>query len=259
MRVLSAALIAALIAIGAFAASASAATSDGCNTDSSVSSSRVTCDPGPICGPIAGSTTRSIQCPGNPCSSPVLDFGNSRVPALGGCDQPCPPPEPVTDPATNVSGSSAILNGHVLSWGADTHWYFAYGPNSTNLPFSTPIMTVDNGAQTLSAPVSGLSPGTTYFQLVVIGCSTPQYGQILSLALPKQPDDAPAVSGDSAPSGDTSAGVTQSAPAISTTASSTVVKQSIARVTVTKKATKKTKKARKHKKAKKAKRASRHH
>ena len=248
-------MIAALIAIGAFTASASASTSDTC-TDST-GASRVTCEPPPVCGPIpkADASTQSVICPINPCS-PESTFNGSRVPAVPACDQPCPPPEPVTDPATNVGGSSAILNGHVLSWGGDTHWYFAYGPDPANLPFTTPVMTVANGAQTLSAPVSGLSPGATYFQLVVFGCNTPQYGQVLSLGLANESatSTTPSASGDSAASTDTSAGVTESASSSGATASPMVVRQSVARVT----AAKKTTKARKHAKHRKLKRAKRH-
>ncbi len=79
-----------------------------------------------------------------------------------------PVPTVVTGTASNVSASSATLNGTVNPNGSSTDYYFEYG---TSTSYGTKTSTKDAGSGTsnvsVSAPVSGLSPNTKYhFQLV---------------------------------------------------------------------------------------------
>lgn len=214
--------------------------------------------PLPLCGIEVKGASRAACPPTVLCGAPEelpppeIPASASRI-ALTSCDT-CPPPEGVTDPATNVGGGSATLNGHLLSWGGDTHWYFEYGPNPTNFTNSTPVMDVPNGSQTLSAPVSGLPGGTTYYRLVVVGCGATQYGDVLSAGGPRD------TAGDASSSAGAATAATLTAVAASSHgATAAIVKQSAPRVAT--KATKKAKKAKKARKARKARKAkrSKHH
>jgi hypothetical protein len=69
---------------------------------------------------------------------------------------------------TGLSGSAATLNGSVNPNGADTSWYFEFG-TSTSYGTKTPAKNIPAGTHSVnvSAPLAGLSAGTTYhFRLV---------------------------------------------------------------------------------------------
>ena len=76
-------------------------------------------------------------------------------------------PMVVTNPATNVTSSSAILNGTVNPHGLTTSVHFQYGI-TTNYGFTTASHTYTGSTtQTVSPNIHGLGPNTTYhFRLV---------------------------------------------------------------------------------------------
>ena len=81
---------------------------------------------------------------------------------------PPPPQRPVvaTGSATQVSSSAAVLTGTVNPNGSATVSYrFSYGTSPLSLTAATPQTTLAGGtvAVPVSAGVSGLSPGTTYY------------------------------------------------------------------------------------------------
>jgi hypothetical protein len=71
----------------------------------------------------------------------------------------------VREPATDITDTSATLNGKVLSTtGGPGSWYIEYGPTQARTE-KTPTRTIDfeaNKIEPVSEPVSGLEPGTTY-------------------------------------------------------------------------------------------------
>jgi hypothetical protein len=83
-----------------------------------------------------------------------------------------------TVPATGVTSTSAVLNGRVDTGDQPTEWLFQYGTSST-LGQLTQVASLPGGlgTVTVSAPVSKLSPNTTYhFRLVMFsGIGTPYY------------------------------------------------------------------------------------
>jgi|GEM_PF-1353595 len=77
-------------------------------------------------------------------------------------------PAAVTSSASNVTPTSATLNGTVDPSGRPTTWYFDYG-TSTSYGKKTPAKDAGSGtgSSTVSAPVTGLTTGRTYhFRLV---------------------------------------------------------------------------------------------
>ena len=71
-----------------------------------------------------------------------------------------------TEPATDITCGSATLNGTVFPGGEDATYQFQYG---TAMAFGgrTPLMSTDPTTFAVSAPISGLTPGTVYsFALV---------------------------------------------------------------------------------------------
>ncbi len=78
-----------------------------------------------------------------------------------------PSPTVVTYPAQNITASSALLSGTVLTYGLQDTYYFRWGP-TTNYGSTTLALPVSSAAPVqVSASIGSLSPGTTYhFQLV---------------------------------------------------------------------------------------------
>src|SRR5437016_6227711 len=77
-------------------------------------------------------------------------------------------PGAVTGAATNLSASSATLDGTVNPNGRATTWYFEYGA-STSYGSNTPSQNAGSGTTpvNVSAPLSGLRTGVVYhFRLV---------------------------------------------------------------------------------------------
>lgn len=78
-------------------------------------------------------------------------------------------PSVVNFGASQIGGTSAVLNGMLDTSDADSAWFFQYGPTTSYGKFSkvTPIAT-PNVAQGVQAVIGGLSPNTTYhFRLVL--------------------------------------------------------------------------------------------
>ena len=103
---------------------------------------------------------------------------------------PPPPPTATTEAAAEVRDESAILAASVNPNGADTHYYFEYGPNSTLLERSVPAPPGnDAGAGTSSVhegvEAPGLLPSKTYYYRVVASNSTgTSYGVEKSFTTP---------------------------------------------------------------------------
>jgi hypothetical protein len=102
-----------------------------------------------------------------------------------------PLPAVTSQPASSVSGTSAILNGSVSASGISTAVSFDYGPDiayGTNVA-GTPSLLTGTGATPVSAILTGLTPGATY-HFRVDGASTAgiTYGADQSLTtLPSPP------------------------------------------------------------------------
>jgi hypothetical protein len=89
------------------------------------------------------------------------------------------PPLASTGGASDVSDSSAVLNGVINPHGTETNYYFQYGPTAA---YSTQTPTVVVGAGTVgvkvSQPISGLQLGTAYhYRLVATSSAGPTDGQ----------------------------------------------------------------------------------
>ena len=199
----------------------------------------------------AFASTASAQQPINLCDN----HPRSVVP-IGQCPEPqaCPSAGAVTDPASNVGAQGATLNGRITVW-SEAKWYFQYGTSPSAYTSTTPpVGTLGTGDGAVSAPVGGLSPGTTYyFRLVVVSCGVTTYGDEESLrtanavaaTLPQADLVAPALTGGATPSDDAPSADPQAGGAAFTA-------QATQRVI-------KAKKAKKHRKAKKHKKVKKHH
>jgi Pro-kumamolisin, activation domain/Putative binding domain, N-terminal len=106
-------------------------------------------------------------------------------------------PLPHTDFAANTAPGSWTLNGDVVPYSLDTHYWFLWGTSPT-LSGASQTPTMDAGAGTsfipipISAPVTELSPNVTYyFQLVTSNAAGTVEGSILSFF--NQVDSAPTV------------------------------------------------------------------
>jgi uncharacterized repeat protein (TIGR01451 family) len=86
-----------------------------------------------------------------------------------------------TNNATNITSSSAVLNGLINVNDSYTTAWFTYG-TSTNFLSSTTQTSYNSGFSNYSAPISGLTPNTTYYFRLV--AQNPQggiiYGNTLS-------------------------------------------------------------------------------
>jgi streptogramin lyase len=79
------------------------------------------------------------------------------------------PPTATTGDATGVSAAGATLNGTVNGQGAAVTYHFDYGTTTaygSSTP-TTPTSFADNADHSVSAPVTGLTPNTTYHYRVV--------------------------------------------------------------------------------------------
>lgn len=81
-----------------------------------------------------------------------------------------PPPLVVTDRATSVGKTTAILEGTVVSQGETTSSYFEYG-TTPNYGMQTPVVdvTAATAPSYVSYTLTGLAPGTTFHYRVVAG------------------------------------------------------------------------------------------
>jgi len=86
-------------------------------------------------------------------------------------------PVVTTNPATNVTASSARLNGTLDPHGLSTTVYFEYG-TTTSYGSRTPNqIKTGNNYQNFFAGISGLTAGTTYqFRIVATNSVGTRYG-----------------------------------------------------------------------------------
>ncbi len=100
------------------------------------------------------------------------------------------PPVVITNPATNVSSSSATLNGTVDPHGLTTTVYFQYG-TTTSYGHSTANQTkTGNTYQNVAANTGGLTQTTTYhFRMVAANSAGTVYGSDRSFTTPL-PDES---------------------------------------------------------------------
>jgi streptogramin lyase len=99
------------------------------------------------------------------------------------------PPVAATGAASSVSLNAAGVNGTVRSRGADTHYYFEYGPT---LAYGQTTSSQDNGSgdnvQSVGAQIAGLAPGVAYhYRLVAANANGTSYGQDETFATPPAP------------------------------------------------------------------------
>jgi uncharacterized repeat protein (TIGR03803 family) len=91
------------------------------------------------------------------------------------------PPLAITGAATDITGTSAVLNGTVNPRGSDTTWQFSYGPTVTANAFTVPIPagSIDGGfsVEPVSISILGLTPGSTvYYRLTASNTHGPGTG-----------------------------------------------------------------------------------
>jgi len=121
----------------------------------------------------------------------------------GGGSSPPPPPTVTTTAATGITVHDAILNGTVNPNAQATNAWFEWGiDNTLASPTSTPAQAIGAGTtdNTVSATITGLALGTTYYyRVVAMNASGTNEGTIASFttALPNSP---PAVTTNAATS-----------------------------------------------------------
>ncbi len=90
-----------------------------------------------------------------------------------------------TEPATNVTGTGATLNGSVNPNGAETKYYFQYGPTSS-YGTTTPEVSAGSGTSNVRVHqvITGLSPGSYHFRIVASNGTGTSYGFDWSFGTP---------------------------------------------------------------------------
>jgi hypothetical protein len=92
----------------------------------------------------------------------------------------CPAPVVTTQAADNVTATSATLHGTINDQGDAAQYLFQYGV-TTAYASATPTQTLaaSTATQSVSAAITGLTPGTTYhFRLVAANANLPSQGGI---------------------------------------------------------------------------------
>jgi hypothetical protein len=86
-----------------------------------------------------------------------------------GADEFAVAPQGFTDDASGVSDTAATLNARINPGDGITAYHFEYGTTASSLGSSTPEQHTDATAslESVSAALTGLAPGTTYFYRVV--------------------------------------------------------------------------------------------
>jgi hypothetical protein len=95
-------------------------------------------------------------------------------------------PGATTGPATDVTATTATLNGTVSPNREDTRYYFQYGTTTaygTDTPMQGPIG--GNADRAVSANVTGLAPSTTYhYRVVAVNASGTVFGADMTFTTP---------------------------------------------------------------------------
>lgn len=128
------------------------------------------------------SSAVALGCPAAPASSGSSGPSAGPVtPAVGSV------PSVVTDAATSISTTTAMLNATINPNGSPTTYYFQYG-TTASYGVETPIVSVastTNSAQ-VSMEITGLSPNTTYlFQVVATNTTGSAEGGGVTLTTPE--------------------------------------------------------------------------
>ncbi len=76
-------------------------------------------------------------------------------------------PTVTTQPATEISANAATLNGSANPYGVDTWVWFEWGTSSTLASFNSTTAVSISSPETVSTPISGLTPATAYSFRVV--------------------------------------------------------------------------------------------
>jgi hypothetical protein len=91
----------------------------------------------------------------------------------------------ITNPATNVTNSSATLNSTVNPHGLSTTMYFQYGRTASYGSTTANQTKTGNTYQNVFANISGLSASTTYhFRIVATNAAGTRYGADRSFTTP---------------------------------------------------------------------------
>src|SRR3989339_812029 len=108
-------------------------------------------------------------------------------------DSPSSPPTVATSSATDVTSSSATLNGTVNANGASTTAWFNYGIASGSYSSTSTTQSVSGSSDTtVSIGISGPSSSTTYYYRIAASSSTgTSYGSELTFTTPAPPNTAP--------------------------------------------------------------------
>jgi trimeric autotransporter adhesin len=94
-------------------------------------------------------------------------------------------PVVTTNPATNVTSSSATLNGSLDPHGLTTSVYFQYGTTTSYGSTTASQTKTGNTYQSVSANISGLAASTTYhFRIVAINSGGTRYGSDRTFTTP---------------------------------------------------------------------------
>src|SRR5438093_9398277 len=98
----------------------------------------------------------------------VLVAGISGLIGLAGAAAAASAPTAITGPVSAVGPTSATVTGTVNPNGQATNWYFEYG-TTTGYGSKTPTGNAGSGTSnvSVSAPLAGLTPGTTYHYRLV--------------------------------------------------------------------------------------------
>jgi hypothetical protein len=108
-------------------------------------------------------------------------------------------PSAVTGPPSAITVTGATLSGNVNPNGTATTWSFQYGTSSSyGLSTASTSAGAGTATESVSAPLTGLTPGTTYdYRLVATSSAGTTYGTETSFQTPSDPPTvvkSPAVS-----------------------------------------------------------------
>jgi lysophospholipase L1-like esterase len=109
----------------------------------------------------------------------------------GGGGSSTPPPTVITDNAASVTQNGAVLNGIVNPNGTGAEAWFEYGTNPNLAAYDNTAIQIfagGSGIQPVDHPLSGLTPGTTYyFRLVASNAGGWVGGEIFSFTTHNPP------------------------------------------------------------------------